>query len=119
MNACEFDAIHLCDGVAVVNPDVCTACGKCIKTCPQHLISLKPVSEKVFVQCSNKDLGKAAMAVCKTSCIACRMCERTCQHDAVHVVDNVAVIDPAKCVGCGECAAKCPKHAILDLAKKA
>ena len=119
VNACEFDAIHLCDGVAVVNPDACTACGKCIRTCPQHLISLKPVSEKVFVQCSNKDLGKAAMAVCKTSCIACRMCERTCQHDAVHVVDNVAVIDPAKCIGCGECAAKCPKHAILDLAKKA
>ena len=23
------------------------------------------------------------------------------------------------CIGCGECAAKCPKHAILDLAKKA
>ncbi len=119
VKVCEFDAIHVVNGVAVVDASVCTACGKCIKTCPQHLISLKPASEKVLVKCSNKDLGKAAMAVCKTSCIACRMCERTCQHDAVHVVDNVAVIDPAKCIGCGDCAAKCPKHAILDLALKA
>ncbi len=118
VKVCDFDAIHVVNGVAVVDSAVCTACGKCIKACPQHLISLKPASEKVLVQCSNKDLGKAAMAVCKTSCIACRMCERSCEHDAVHVVDNVAVIDPAKCIGCGACAAKCPKKAILNLAVK-
>lgn len=118
VKVCEFDALHIVNGVAVVDSSVCTACGKCIKACPQHLISLKPASETVLVQCSNHDLGKAAMAVCKTSCIACRMCERTCQSDAVHVTDNVAVIDPAKCVGCGACAEKCPKHAILNLAKK-
>lgn len=116
--ACKFDSIHVVNGVAVVNPNTCTSCGACVKACPQHLISLKPASEKVIVRCSNKDLGRAAMAVCKTSCIACHMCERTCQHDAVHVVDNCAIIDPAKCVGCGDCAAKCPKHAILDLALK-
>lgn len=119
VKACDFDAIRVINGVAVVDPSVCTACGKCLKACPQHLISLKPASEKVLVQCSNKDMGKAAMAVCKTSCIACRMCERTCQHDAVHVVDNVAVIDPSKCVGCGDCAEKCPKKSILNLAARA
>lgn len=116
---CDFDAIHVCDGVAVVNRDKCTACGKCVKACPNGLISLKPEHSLVIVQCSNKDMGKAAMAVCKTSCIACRMCERTCQHDAVHVTDNLAYIDPAKCVGCGECAEKCPKHAIVNLGLKA
>lgn len=119
VKVCDFDAIRVIDGAAVVDPAVCTACGKCIKACPQHLIALKPASEKVLVRCSNKDLGKAAMAVCKTSCIACRMCERSCTHDAVHVVDNVAVIDPAKCVGCGACAEKCPKKAIVNLAAKA
>ena len=25
--ACDFDAIHICDGVAVVNKDACVACG--------------------------------------------------------------------------------------------
>ncbi len=118
VDACQFDAIHIIDGVAVVGRDYCTACQACIKVCPQNLISLKPYNEIVTVKCSNKDLGRAAMAVCKTSCIACHMCERTCQHDAVHVIDNVAIIDPAKCVGCGDCAAKCPKHAILDLKAK-
>lgn len=117
--ACKFDAIHVCDGVATVERDKCTACGACVAACPQHLISLKPESSLVIVQCSNKDMGKAAMAVCKTSCIGCRMCERTCQHDAVHVTDNFAVIDPEKCVNCGACAEKCPKHCILNLSLKA
>ena len=115
VSVCEFDAIRVINGVAVVDATVCTSCGKCIKTCPQNLISLKPVSAPVMVKCSNKDLGKAAMAVCKTSCIACRMCQRTCKHDAIHVVDNVAVIDYTKCIGCGECAAKCPKKCIIDV----
>ncbi len=115
---CQFDAIKVIDGVAVVGRDFCTACGACIEVCPQSLISLKPYAEDVIVKCSNKDAGKAAMAVCKTSCIACGMCERTCQHDAVHVVDNLAIIDPAKCVGCGDCAVKCPKKSILDLKAK-
>ena len=72
----------------------------------------------MIVQCSNKDDGRTAMAVCKASCIGCRMCERTCQHDAVHVTDNLAYIDPEKCVNCGDCAEKCPKHCILNLGLK-
>jgi electron transport complex protein RnfB len=120
VEACEFDAIHVIDGVAVVGRDYCTSCGACIKVCPQNLISLKPYSGTVNVRCSNEDMGKAAMAVCKTSCIACHMCERVCEHDAVHVTEkNVAVIDNEKCVACGLCAEKCPKHAILNLAAAA
>ncbi len=118
VKVCQFDAIRVCDGVATVDRDKCTACGACIKACPNHLISLKPYSSNVIVECSNKDAGKAAMAVCKTSCIGCKMCERTCEHDAVHVTDNLAVIDPEKCVGCGACAEKCPKKCILNLAAK-
>ena len=40
------------------------------------------------------------------------MCERTCKFDAIHVVNNVAVIDYTKCNGCGTCVSKCPKKAI-------
>lgn len=119
VSVCDFDAIRVINGVAVVDATVCTSCGKCIKTCPQHLISLKPISAPVMVKCSNKDMGKAAMSVCKTSCIGCRMCQRTCQHDAIHVVDNVAVIDYTKCVACGDCAAKCPRKCIVDMAVQA
>jgi len=118
VKVCEFDAIHVCDGVATVDRDKCTACGACVAACPNHLISLKPAKELVIVQCSNKDDGSTVMAVCKASCIGCRMCERTCQHDAVHVTDNLAYIDPEKCVNCGDCAEKCPKHCILNLGLK-
>lgn len=41
------------------------------------------------------------------SCIGCRICEKNCAHDAVHVVDRKAVIDYDRCVGCGQCVALC------------
>ena len=64
--------------------------------------------KKVFVNCSNKDKGPAVTKVCANSCIACGMCERTCKFDAIHVVNNVAVIDYSKCKNCTMCAKACP-----------
>ena len=46
-------------------------------------------------------------------------CQKTCQHDAIHVVNFNAVIDYDKCVDCGECAAVCPRNAITKTAVKA
>ncbi len=40
VKACPFDAIHVVDGVAVVDKEVCKACGKCVAACPKHLIEL-------------------------------------------------------------------------------
>lgn len=40
-------------------------------------------------------------------------CVKTCQFDAIHVVNGVAVVDKEKCVACGKCAAKCPAHVII------
>jgi Fe-S-cluster-containing hydrogenase component 2 len=28
--ACPFDAIHIVDGIALVDKEVCKACGKCV-----------------------------------------------------------------------------------------
>lgn len=43
------------------------------------------------------------------NCTACRICEKNCAHDAVHVTKDakIAVIDYVKCVGCGQCVAVC------------
>ena len=60
----------------------------------------------------DRDKGPAVTKVCNNSCIACGMCERTCKFDAIHVVDNVAVIDYSKCKNCGMCAKACPRNAI-------
>ena len=110
--ACKFDAIHVVDGVAVVDKEKCTNCGACRAACPHHLIVEVPYKQKVFVNCSNKDKGPTVTKVCANSCIACGMCERTCKFDAIHVVDNVAVIDYSKCKNCTMCAKACPRNAI-------
>lgn len=113
VKSCPFDAIHVVDGVAVVDKDACKACGKCIEACPRHLIELVPYEQKHLVNCSSKDKGKDVMSVCSVGCIGCKMCEKVCEFDAVKVVDNIAHIDPAKCTNCGKCAEKCPKKIIL------
>ena len=113
VKACQFDAIHVVDGVAVVDKEKCVACGKCVATCPKGLIELVPYKAKHIVQCSSKDKGKDVMKACSVGCIGCHLCEKNCPKDAVHVIDNVAYIDQEKCVGCGICAQKCPKKIIL------
>ena len=112
VKACKFDAIKIENGVTVVNPDLCVACGKCVSTCPKKIIDLVPKKKKVKVQCSSKDMGKAVMSVCSAGCIGCKICEKTCKFDAIHVIDNIAVIDYDKCKNCGMCANKCPKKVI-------
>ena len=46
VKACPFDAIHIVNGVAVVDREACKACGKCIAKCPHHLIELAPYDQK-------------------------------------------------------------------------
>ena len=46
-------------------------------------------------------------------CIGCKICEKNCAHDAVHVVDKKAVIDYDRCVGCGQCIAICKQEAAV------
>lgn len=118
VDACLFDAIHVVNGVAKVDKEKCKACGKCVETCPRSLIELIPykakAKKKYVVSCNSKDKGKTVIDACSAGCIGCGICEKTCKLDAIHVVDNVAVIDYSKCVGCGMCATKCPKKVIYE-----
>ncbi|MCR4869454.1 MAG: RnfABCDGE type electron transport complex subunit B [Lachnospiraceae bacterium] len=115
VKACPFDAIHVVDGIAVVDKEACKACGKCVATCPKHLIELIPYEATEVVSCRNEDKGKDVMAVCSTGCIACHLCEKQCESDAIHVENNIAYIDQSKCTHCGKCAEKCPKKIIKVL----
>ena len=114
---CPFDAIHVENGVAVVDKEKCKACGKCVATCPRHLIELIPYKAKYAVTCASKDKGKDVMAACSVGCIGCMLCTKQCKFDAITVENNIAHIDYDKCVGCGLCAAKCPKK-IIHLQQK-
>ena len=46
-------------------------------------------------------------------CIGCKICEKNCNHDAIHVVERKAVIDYDKCVGCGQCVALCQHEGVV------
>jgi Na+-translocating ferredoxin:NAD+ oxidoreductase RNF subunit RnfB len=113
VKACEFDAIHVIDGIAKVDKEKCKACGKCIAACPQHIISMVPYDAAYIVSCRNEEKGKDVMKECSIGCIACHICEKNCPEHAITVNNNIAEIDQDKCVGCGICADKCPKKIIL------
>ncbi len=112
VSACQNDAIHVINGVAVVDRRKCVGCGLCVKACPRRLIALVPESRHVSVQCSNRDKGPMVKKVCSAGCIGCGMCQRTCEHDAIHVSDNLARVTYENCVQCGACAEKCPAKVI-------
>ena len=112
VKACQFDAIHIVDGVAVVDKEKCVACGKCVAACPNHLIELVPYKAEHLVQCSSHDKGKDVKAKCENGCIGCTLCTKQCEVGAIHMENNRAVIDYSLCTNCGKCAAKCPAKVI-------
>lgn len=108
VNECEFDAIHVIDGIAVVDEEKCVSCGKCVKTCPSNIIEMVPYKAEYKVQCLSNDKGKDVKLSCGAGCIGCKMCTRVCESGAITVVNNLAKIDYSKCTNCGKCAEKCP-----------
>ena len=113
VRACEFDAIHVINGVAVVDKEKCVACGKCIAACPKKLIEFVPYDTHHFVRCNSQDKGKAVKEVCSVGCIGCTACVKNCPQNTISMNGNVAVIDYTNCVNCGVCAEKCPTKAIF------
>ncbi|MCM1320828.1 MAG: RnfABCDGE type electron transport complex subunit B [Bacteroides sp.] len=116
VSVCKFGAIAIAEnGLPVVDGQKCTGCGMCAKACPQTILSVAGKEQKaVFVQCSNRaPKGPAIIKNCSAACIKCGICEKTCTHDAIHIQNNLPVVDYAKCDGCGDCAAKCPKKVLV------
>ncbi len=113
VKVCGFDALHIYNGIAVVDKEKCVACGKCVATCPKGLIELVPYKAQHKVSCNSRDVGKTVKQVCSSGCIGCRLCVKTCEDGAITVENNIAKIDYEKCTGCGKCAEKCPSKIIL------
>jgi hypothetical protein len=50
----------------------------------------------------------ASPEIHEENCTGCRVCEKNCAHDAIHIgKDKIAHISYEKCTGCGQCVAVC------------
>jgi len=91
--ACDFDAIVMSpNGLPVVDPEKCTACGDCVDACPLGLFVLMPENDHLLVQCKNLLSGEAAEAVCSVACNACGRCAADAP-GLITMVGGLAVID--------------------------
>ena len=91
--ACQFDALHIVDGLATIDYAKCTGCTACAKACPRSLIEMVPFGQEnmMTVACSSKENGKSTRAMCQVGCIGCKLCTK--QSDAFAIEDNLARID--------------------------
>jgi RnfABCDGE-type electron transport complex B subunit len=118
--ACSFKAIGINpDGLPEVEPELCTACGDCVRACPRNLFTLLPISHRLFVQCSSPLSGDAATALCKVSCDACGRCAADAAPGLIRMVENLPLVDytaggPAK----PDATYRCPTGAIQWLGRK-
>lgn len=112
--SCPFGAINIKGGHAIIDRDKCTGCGKCTGACPRKIINLIPAAAPTTINCSSRERGTFVRSVCEAGCIACTLCVKKCEYEAITVTDNLARIDYTKCVGCGECAKVCPRKIIRE-----
>jgi len=110
---CPFDAIHIeDDGLPHVDNGKCTGCGKCVEECPQNVLVLVPRTRKGAIPlCSNRNPIKSkVVSTCKTGCIKCEICVKSCPEGAIHMERGLPVVDEKRCTSCGICVEKCPTH---------
>lgn len=114
VSVCPFGAMFINKrGIAEVNEDICTACGKCVEACPKDCVRIVDATASPYMKCRNVDKGKDITKVCKAGCIGCALCAKNCPKGAITMVDNLPVFDYEKCDKCGICIGKCPVKIIV------
>jgi electron transport complex protein RnfB len=115
--ACTFDALHMVEGIPIVDYAKCTGCGACSKACPRDLIEQIPFKQKTMlvVACSNKEPAKLVKQVCDVGCVGCSLCQRLFA-DRFQVKDNLAYLNYENYTGDEDFSPlfkKCPAEALV------
>jgi electron transport complex protein RnfB len=115
--SCDFDAIYMNDdGLPVVIPDLCVACGDCVEACPKGLFELMPVSQKLVVQCKSLLEGDLALSKCSVACTACGRCVADAAPGLIEIRNNLAVVNyELNNLATPEATKRCPTDAIIWL----
>jgi Flp pilus assembly CpaF family ATPase/Fe-S-cluster-containing hydrogenase component 2 len=89
----------------LLDREKCDGCGECARACPR----LKGAKYQI------EEIEKITGCGCEE-----KSCFYSCPRGAVfEAAEGILGIDDGKCSGCGDCAAVCPKKAILRIGKKA
>jgi RnfABCDGE-type electron transport complex B subunit len=112
--ACPAGAIEITPkSLAVVHPELCIGCGLCVKACPRRIIRMVPVARRIHVLCSSKDKGPVVKKACKVGCIACTVCAKLAENQAIRMEGALAVVDYSKPLENETLVEKCPGHCIV------
>ena len=119
---CEFDAIHVIDGLTTVDYEKCVGCGACVKACPRQLIELLPFSEDpmLVISCSSLDKAKEVRSYCKVGCVGCGLCAKMAPN-VFQMKQNLAVIDYenyGRWTDCDKAIEKCPRAIMTFVGKR-
>ena len=112
---CRYDAIHIVNGVAVVDPDKCVGCKGCVYTCPQRLISIVPYKGQKIVPCSSTAPKEIKLDICSSGCTQCEDCKDNCPNSAIYIEGTHAVIDFNACEDCKVCSYVCRQNLIKQI----
>jgi electron transport complex protein RnfB len=110
--ACPVNAIEINHGLAIIHPDLCIGCGKCVATCPRKLIKLVPESRTIHILCSSFDRGPDVRKLCSVGCIACTLCAKAVNNQGIAMRNNLAVVDYSIPVTDEAVITKCPQQTI-------
>lgn len=67
---------------------------------------------KGIEDCRAAALAADGYKACRFACLGLGTCAKSCEYDAIHMENELAVIDKDKCVGCQKCVAVCPKSVL-------
>lgn len=122
VRACNYHAIHIVEGLAVVDYTKCVGCGACSKVCPRKIITITGFKQDRIpsVACSNRDKAKDAKAVCTTPCVGCKACSKIT--DLFTITDNLSKYqydnyDAQQYEDALRSMEKCPTHCIHFIGK--
>ena len=100
VKACNFGALTMEKGVPKFDYEKCVGCMACADACPTGALT------------AQYELRKEAY-IDPDKCVGCTLCTKQCKFDAIDGALKQKHKVLGACTGCGACAAKCPKKAIV------